>query len=75
MLYSTIISIFFDMRFLYNISLLVILLLVSCSSKDFDSVSEQTKGVVKQIEEINVVMSSAVGIAGLRPKHPPCQYK
>lgn len=50
------------------ISLTLVLLTFGCSGKTSSEISNETNIIVKKIEKINVLMGSAVGEAGIKPK-------
>ncbi|KAF2332590.1 hypothetical protein [Flavobacterium daemonense] len=52
----------------FAVFLLLAFFLFNCSGKNSSEISEETKLIVEKIEKINVVMGSAVGYGGNRPK-------
>lgn len=54
-------------KFILRISLIVFLAF-GCSGKTSSEISNETNLIVKKIEKINVLMGSAVGSAGIKPK-------
>lgn len=49
-------------------SLILVFLVFGCSGKTSSEISNETNLIVKKIEKINVLMGSAVGSAGIKPK-------
>ena len=54
-------------KFILRISLIVFLAF-GCSGKTSSEISNETNLIVKKIEKINILMGSAVGSAGIKPK-------
>lgn len=58
----------FILRISIIISLILVFLAFGCSGKTSSEISNETNIIVKKIEKINVLMGSAVGSAGIKPK-------
>ena len=58
----------FVFRFAVILSLTIVIFMWSCSQKNTTEISNETNLIVKKIEKENIVMGSAVGYAGIKPK-------
>jgi len=58
----------FILRTSITLFLIAVFLISSCSGKNNSEISKETNLIVKKIEKINILMGSAVGYSGAKPK-------